>query len=64
MAPIVATAGLIVVAGSAALLVGELEFFRAFGPALALTAGIALAVSLTFVPAASRSSGGRCSGQP
>ncbi len=52
VAPIVATAGLIVVAGSAALLVGELEFFRAFGPALALTAGIALAVSLTFVPAA------------
>ena len=33
VAPIVATAGLIVVAGSAALLVGELEFFRAFGPA-------------------------------
>ena len=52
VAPIVATAGLIVVAGSAALLVGELEFFRAFGPALALTAGIALAVSITFVPAA------------
>jgi putative drug exporter of the RND superfamily len=52
VAPIVATAGLIVVAGSAALLVGELEFFRAFGPALALTAGVALAVSLTFVPAA------------
>lgn len=51
VAPIVATAGLIVVAGSAALLVGELEFFRAFGPALALTAGVALAVSLTFVPA-------------
>jgi putative drug exporter of the RND superfamily len=51
VAPIVATAGLIVVAGSAALLVGELEFFRAFGPALALTAGVALAVSLTLVPA-------------
>lgn len=51
VAPIVATAGLIVVAGSAALLVGELEFFRAFGPALALTAGVALAVSLTFIPA-------------
>ncbi len=49
--PIVATAGLIVVAGTAALLVGELEFFRAFGPALALTAAVALAVSLTLVPA-------------
>jgi putative drug exporter of the RND superfamily len=50
--PIVATAGLIVVAGTAALVVGELEFFRAFGPALAVTAGISLAVSVTFVPAA------------
>jgi putative drug exporter of the RND superfamily len=49
--PIVATAGLIVVAGTAALVVGGLEFFRAFGPSLALTAAIALAVSVTFVPA-------------
>ncbi len=52
VAPIVATAGLIVVAGTFALVVGELEFFRAFGPALALTAAVALAVSITFVPAA------------
>ncbi|HXV96413.1 MAG TPA: MMPL family transporter [Gaiellaceae bacterium] len=51
VAPIVATAGLIVVTGTAALVVGELEFFRAFGPALALTAGVSLAVSITFVPA-------------
>jgi putative drug exporter of the RND superfamily len=50
--PIVATAGLIVVAGTAALVVGELEFFRVFGPALALTAAISLAVSVTFVPSA------------
>jgi putative drug exporter of the RND superfamily len=49
--PIVATAGLIVVAGTAALLVGELEFFRAFGPALALTAAVSLVVSMTLVPA-------------
>ena len=49
--PTVATAGLIVVAGTAALLVGELEFFRAFGPALALTAAISLLVSVTLVPA-------------
>jgi RND superfamily putative drug exporter len=51
VAPIVATAGLIVVAGTGALVVGELEFFRAFGPALALTAAISLAVSITLVPA-------------
>jgi len=49
--PIVATAGLIVVAGTAALLVGQLDFFRAFGPGLALTAAVALAVSITLVPA-------------
>ncbi len=51
VAPIVATAGLIVVAGTGALVVGELEFFRAFGPALALTAAVSLAVALTVVPA-------------
>jgi putative drug exporter of the RND superfamily len=50
--PIVATAGLIVVAGTASLLIGELEFFRAFGPALALTAAVALVVAITLVPAA------------
>jgi RND superfamily putative drug exporter len=49
--PIVATAGLIVVAGTAALLVGELEFFRAFGPALAITSAVALIVSVTLIPA-------------
>jgi putative drug exporter of the RND superfamily len=50
--PIVATAGLIVVAGTAALMVGELEFFRAFGPALAITSAVSLVVSITLIPAA------------
>ena len=49
--PIVFTAGLIVAAGTGALAVGELGFFRAFGPGLALTTLIALAVSMTLVPA-------------
>jgi putative drug exporter of the RND superfamily len=49
--PIVATAGLIVACGAAALLAGELEFFRAFGPGMAITVLVALAVSLTLVPA-------------
>ncbi len=49
--PIVATAGLIVVAGTASLLVGELDFFRAFGPGLAMTAAVALVVSITLIPA-------------
>jgi RND superfamily putative drug exporter len=50
--PIIATAGLIVVAGTAALLVGELELFRAFGPALAITAAASLLVAVTLIPAA------------
>jgi RND superfamily putative drug exporter len=50
--PIIATAGLIVVAGTAALLVGELELFRAFGPALAITAAVSLVVAVTLIPAA------------
>jgi RND superfamily putative drug exporter len=49
--PIVATAGLIVACGAAALLAGKLEFFRAFGPGMALTVIVSLAVSLTLVPA-------------
>jgi putative drug exporter of the RND superfamily len=49
--PIVVTAGLIVACGAAALLAGRLEFFRAFGPGMALTVLIGLAVSITLVPA-------------
>lgn len=51
-APIILTAGLIVAAGTASLLVAQLEFFRIFGPALALTVLVGLAVSVTFIPAA------------
>jgi putative drug exporter of the RND superfamily len=50
--PIVFAAGLIVAAGIAALVVGRLEFFRAFGPSLALTTLVGLAVSITLLPAA------------
>jgi RND superfamily putative drug exporter len=50
--PIVLTAGLIVALGSATLVVGHLEVFRAFGPGMALTVLVSLAVALTFVPAA------------
>jgi RND superfamily putative drug exporter len=49
--PIVTTAGLIVAAGTACLIAGELGFFRAFGPGLALTVLVTLAVALTFIPA-------------
>jgi RND superfamily putative drug exporter len=50
--PIVLTTGAVVVFGTAALLVGELEFFRAFGPGAALAVAVSVAVSVTFVPAA------------
>ncbi len=50
-ARIVFTAGLIVAAGTGALVAGELQFFRAFGPGLALTALVSLVVCLTFIPA-------------
>jgi RND superfamily putative drug exporter len=49
---IILTAGLTVAAGSAALVVADLGFFQAFGPGLALAVLVALAVALTFIPAA------------
>jgi RND superfamily putative drug exporter len=50
-ARIIFTAGLIVAAGTGALVAGELAFFQAFGPGLALTALVSVAVCLTFIPA-------------
>jgi RND superfamily putative drug exporter len=50
--PIVLTAGLIVTLGSATLVVGHLEVFRAFGPGMAVTVLVSLAVALTFIPGA------------
>ncbi len=50
--PIVLTAGLLVAASTATLVLGRSDFFRAFGPGLALTALVAAAVTVTFVPAA------------
>jgi RND superfamily putative drug exporter len=50
--PIVFAAGITVAAGTAALLAAESEFFRAFGPAMALAVLVGLVVSVTFVPAA------------
>lgn len=50
--PIVLAAGLTVILASAALIVAELGFLRAFGPGLALSVLVALLVAITFVPAA------------
>lgn len=51
LTPIILTAGLTVAAGTAATLAGQVEFIRAFGPGLALTALIGLVVAITFIPA-------------
>jgi RND superfamily putative drug exporter len=58
-APIVATAGFTVAAGTASLLVGGIDFFRSFGPGLAVTALIGMAVAITLVPALLSIVGGR-----
>ena len=49
--PIVAVAGLIVIAGTATLAVSTLGFFQALGPGLALTAAIGVLVAVTLIPA-------------
>ncbi len=49
--PIVVAAGLTVAGGTAALLAASSEFFKGFGPAMALAVLIGLAVSVTLVPA-------------
>ncbi len=58
LAPIIVTCALTVAGGSAALVVAELGFFQAFGPGMAMAVLIALAVSITFVPAALALAGG------
>jgi putative drug exporter of the RND superfamily len=63
VAPIVFTAGLIVAAGTAALIAGKLDFFRAFGPGLALTTLISMIVAITLVPALIAVFGGRLFGR-
>ena len=51
LARIILTAGMIVAAATAALVVTSVSFFRALGPGLAITVAIGLLVSITFVPA-------------
>jgi putative drug exporter of the RND superfamily len=49
--PIIATAGLIVAAATASLVVARTDLLRAFGPGLALTVLTAMVVSMTLCPA-------------
>src|SRR5690606_38473837 len=56
---IVLVAGIAVAAGSAAMLVAESPFFRAFGPVLSVSVLTATIVSLTLLPALLAIFGGR-----
>jgi RND superfamily putative drug exporter len=49
--PIIATAGITVAAASAALVLGKVGFFQAFGPGVAMAVLIGLAVTVTLIPA-------------
>ncbi len=51
IAPLVLLAGALVAGGALALLAGEMQFFRVFGPALALSALVVTLVCVTLVPA-------------
>ncbi|MGH2916022.1 MAG: MMPL family transporter [Solirubrobacteraceae bacterium] len=51
VAPIVLVCGLTVALANAALVIGRLGFFQAFGPGMALAVLVSLAVALTLVPA-------------
>ena len=58
-APIVAVAGLTVATGTATLIVAESALFRGFGPGMALTVFVGMAVAVTLVPALMALVGGR-----
>jgi putative drug exporter of the RND superfamily len=59
LTPIVLTCGVAVAAGSAALVVADLGFLKAFGPGMAMSVLIGLAVVLTLLPALMALLGGR-----
>ena len=56
--PIIVTSAVILSCGLLALLASTLGFFRDLGPALALTVGVALVVSVTLIPALIATFGG------
>ncbi len=51
LTPLILACGVAVAAGSAALVVADLGFLRAFGPGMALAVLVGLFVTLTFLPA-------------
>ena len=61
--PIVLTAGILVACGAGSLLAGKLEFFRVFGPGLAVSALVVTIVCVTLVPAVLALAGPRLFGR-
>jgi RND superfamily putative drug exporter len=59
LTPIIFACGIAVSAGSAALIVADLGFLRAFGPGMAIAVLIALLVTMTLLPAMLALIGGR-----
>ena len=51
LTPLIVVCGLSVAAGSAALVIADLGFLRAFGPGMAVAVLVGLAVTVTFMPA-------------
>jgi RND superfamily putative drug exporter len=51
IAPLVLAAGILIAGGALALLAGKMQFFRVFGPGLAVTALVVTLVCVTLVPA-------------
>jgi len=58
LTPLIVVCGLSVAVGSAALVVAELGFLRAFGPGMAVAVLVGLAVTVTFMPAVLATVGG------
>ncbi|MBI5105420.1 MAG: MMPL family transporter [Solirubrobacterales bacterium] len=61
--PVVLTAGVVVAGGAVSLLAGRMDFFRVFGPGLALSAVVVTLICVTLVPALLGIFGGRLFGR-
>jgi putative drug exporter of the RND superfamily len=57
LTPLIIVCGLSVAAGSAALVIADLGFLRAFGPGMAVAVLVGLTVTVTFMPAALATAG-------
>ncbi len=63
LTPLILVCGVSVAVGSAALVVADLGFLRAFGPGMAAAVLVGLVVTITFIPAVLATVGRRCYGR-